>query len=212
MSDATGEADAYQIVLRDLRAKRSKIDDAISAIERVLGINPPDATRHSAPISESPSAPDSQESPSEAVSIPVEKKASVSYAGLTIYEAAKQELDRLQRELSNAEITDGIQENGLKLNSTDPYNTVASVLTRRFYDHGDIVRVGRGTWGLPEWYSEQDFRAEALSKRESRNAKSHKNASAKSSTSEPEQPSEPRPSAPQSLDEWLGFGRPPNRA
>jgi hypothetical protein len=45
------------------------------------------------------------------------------------------------------------------MNSADPINTVGSVLTRRFKDVGDIVRVDRGIWGLKEWYPNRTFRA-----------------------------------------------------
>jgi hypothetical protein len=33
------------------------------------------------------------------------------------------------------------------------------VLNRRFLQVGDIVRVGRGTWGLKEWYPNRSFKA-----------------------------------------------------
>ena len=67
--------------------------------------------------------------------------------------------------MPNNDIADAIQGGGLKLNAADPYNTVGSVLTRRFFEHGDVVRVGRGMWGLPEWYPDRDFQAEAIAKR-----------------------------------------------
>jgi hypothetical protein len=44
------------------------------------------------------------------------------------------------------------------MNSVDPINTVGSVLTRRFAQVGDIVRVGRGTWGLADWYPNRTFK------------------------------------------------------
>lgn len=40
----------------------------------------------------------------------------------------------------------------LVLNSKGPADTIGSVPTRRANDVGDIVKVGRGTWGLREWY------------------------------------------------------------
>jgi hypothetical protein len=47
---------------------------------------------------------------------------------------------------------------GLHLNSSDPVNTVGSVLTRRANEVGDIVKIGRGTWGLKEWYPNRSFK------------------------------------------------------
>jgi hypothetical protein len=44
------------------------------------------------------------------------------------------------------------------LNSADPVNTIGAVLTRRSNEVGDIVKVGRGTWGLKEWYPNRTFK------------------------------------------------------
>ena len=38
------------------------------------------------------------------------------------------------------------------------------MLTRRFNEVGDIVRVGRGTWGLQEWYPNVSFKRKGTSK------------------------------------------------
>ena len=43
------------------------------------------------------------------------------------------------------------------LNSADPLNTVGAVLTRRAKETGDLVKVGRGIWGLKEWYPGRSF-------------------------------------------------------
>nr|QIO32975.1 hypothetical protein HAP40_14760 [Bradyrhizobium sp. 1(2017)] len=45
-----------------------------------------------------------------------------------------------------------------KSNSKEPANTIGSVLTRRMAEVGDVVRVGRGTWGLREWYPNRSFK------------------------------------------------------
>ena len=39
-----------------------------------------------------------------------------------------------------------------------------SVLTRRYNETGDIVRVGRGVWGLKEWYPGRNFNKKDASK------------------------------------------------
>lgn len=44
------------------------------------------------------------------------------------------------------------------LTSADPVNVVGSVLTRRFNQVGDVVKVGRGIWGLKEWYPGRNFK------------------------------------------------------
>ncbi len=43
------------------------------------------------------------------------------------------------------------------MSSADPINTLGAVLTRRFKETGDIVRVDRGTWALKEWYPGRSF-------------------------------------------------------
>jgi len=45
------------------------------------------------------------------------------------------------------------------MNSKEPANTIGSVLTRRMNEVGDVVRVGRGTWGLREWYPNRSFKS-----------------------------------------------------
>jgi DNA-directed RNA polymerase delta subunit len=70
------------------------------------------------------------------------------------------------------------------------------VLTRRFHNVGDIVRVGRGTWGLPEWYPNRNFKSKkAASKPESgseagasEQPSENDEADATDATSENEQP------------------------
>ncbi len=47
------------------------------------------------------------------------------------------------------------------LGSADPLNTVGAVLTRRFKETGDIVRVGRGIWGLKEWHPGRNWKKDA---------------------------------------------------
>lgn len=44
------------------------------------------------------------------------------------------------------------------MTSNDPVNVIGSVITRRFKDVGDVVKVGRGIWGLREWYPGRTFK------------------------------------------------------
>jgi hypothetical protein len=130
---------AYGIVLRDLRAKRSHIDQAIAAIEALTGVTP---------VQASSSAVDTGngqlDSPGD-------------YLSMSIPDAAKKLLARRRKMMGNAEIAKGLKDGGLVLTSVDPINTIGSVLTRRFHQVGDIVRVERGMWGLKEWYPNRTF-------------------------------------------------------
>jgi hypothetical protein len=60
---------------------------------------------------------------------------------------------------------------GLHMNSKEPANTIGSVLTRRMAEVGDVVRVGRGTWGLKEWYPGRGFKTKDSAKDEVAEAK-----------------------------------------
>lgn len=130
--------DPYAVVLADLRSQRDKIDAAISAIESLRNGSSP-----------TPKTAD--------VSGAVQMGAG-AFLGMTIPDAAKKLLIHERRAMGNAEIWNKLKAGGLHLNSAEPINTIGSVLSRRFDKVGDIVRVGRGTWGLAEWYPGRSFR------------------------------------------------------
>lgn len=135
MSTEQRPADPYETVLADLKAKRAEIDQAIAVIERVRGTI--GATETSAIALKSANNGDQIEGN--------------AFFGMTITDAAKKVLGIRQRKMSNVEIANDLKAGGLALQSTDAANTVGSVLTRRFQQVGDIVKVGRGLWGLREW-------------------------------------------------------------
>jgi hypothetical protein len=143
MSAESTFSDPYEAVLADLRAKRAQIDQAIAAIE---------AIRIGAPIpGTAASASNSQELPAEGPGW---------LLGMTIPEAAKKLLTARHQTMRNAEIAEAFKTSGLAMNSADPVNTIGSVLTRRANEVGDIVKVGRGLWGLKEWYPGRSFKKE----------------------------------------------------
>ncbi len=80
-----------------------------------------------------------------------------AFLGKSIVEAAKMLLAARQRPLRNPDIATAFSAGGLVLNSKEPANTIGSVLGRRANEVGDIVKVGRGTWGLMEWYPGRSF-------------------------------------------------------
>ncbi|HZL40242.1 MAG TPA: winged helix-turn-helix domain-containing protein [Pseudolabrys sp.] len=132
--------DPYDTVLADLKAKRDQIDQAIAAIEAVRGGGV------------LPSIAGGGEGPNIAVDSPG------AFLGLSIQEATKKLLAAKRRPLKNPEIVAAFKAGGLMLGSKDPVNTVGAVLTRRSVDVGDIVKVGRGTWGLKEWFPGRSFK------------------------------------------------------
>jgi hypothetical protein len=132
--------DPYEAVLADLKAQRDKIDQAISAIESVR------ASGGSMPSGATPQ------------NMSVDRPG--AFLGMTITEAAIELLKARRQPLRNPEIAVAFKAGGLALNSADPVNTIGAVLSRRANDVGDIVKVGRGTWGLKEWYPGRSFKKE----------------------------------------------------
>jgi hypothetical protein len=136
MTTEQDSADPYDIVLADLKAKRAEIDQAIKAIERLRGVR--SAAGDTPP----------------AASVPLQNGSEIepgAFHGMSIPEAARKLLTIKKRQLSNADLVAGFKAGGLILQSENWANTVGSVLNRRFAQVGDIVRVGRGMWGLREW-------------------------------------------------------------
>ena len=142
MSTESQTVDHYEAVLADLRAKREQIDQAIQVIEALRG----NAT-----------APATQKLPSVS-QVDADVDGPGAFLGMTIVDAAKKLLASRRRTMSNTEIVNALKAGGLAMNSNDPINTVGSVLTRRFNTVGDLVRMGRGIWGLAEWYPGRNFK------------------------------------------------------
>jgi DNA-directed RNA polymerase delta subunit len=80
-----------------------------------------------------------------------------AFFGLTVADAAKKALGLKRKPLHSSDLVPLLRQGGIVMNSADPSNTVNSILSRRFNDVGDIVRVERSTWGLREWYPHTNF-------------------------------------------------------
>ena len=173
MSMESAIPDPYELVLSDLRAKKSQIEQAILALESLRGV--PRQSRAPAP-------------PIEAASVSVEGPG--AFLGMSIVDAAKTLLAAKREPMRNPDIAAAFKRGGLALNSKDPTNTVGAVLSRRALEVGDLVKIDRGTWGLKEWYPNRSF-------------KPKNGDDVKASTSAPEPPSEPTPDDPQGLDDLL---------
>jgi hypothetical protein len=142
MSDDSGN-DPYAAVLADLRARRLKLDEAITLIESLRG----DRAQGTAVETK-------QDHPSDESTV----DESGQFLGMTVVDASKKLLAMRRRTIGTQEIAAAIQRGGLVMQSAEPANTVGSILTRRFYQVGDIVRVSRGMWGLREWYPHTSFK------------------------------------------------------
>lgn len=143
--------DPYKTVIADLKAQRERIDQAISLLEALrTGVSA--ATGVATGIGAAVAAGAAQKS-----SGPVPNLGPGAFLGMSIPDATKKLLASQRRQMSTTEITKEIERGGVVLTSADKVNTVGSVLLRRFYNAGDIVRVTRGVWGLAEWYPGRKF-------------------------------------------------------
>ena len=131
--------DPYDAVIADLQAKRDQIDQTIALLTGLRGGSQPPigyATATDTGITETAGM----------------------FLGMSIVDAGKKLLAMRKRTMGNAEIASELQKGGLVFSGKDPLNVVGSVLTRRFNDVGDVVKVGRGIWGLKEWYPGRNFK------------------------------------------------------
>lgn len=126
-------ATAYDAVLADLKAKRDQIDAAIAALTALAGVT---STTSGTNVS----------MPGKATIRPDE------FFGMTIVEASKKYLGMMTRPQSGQTITDSLKAGGYLFQSEAPVQTVNSILNRAYNEGGDIVRVGKGMFGLAKWY------------------------------------------------------------
>lgn len=138
-------ADPYDSVIADLQGKRDQLDAMIAALTsfRAAGAGLP------IPISGQIAANDQ---------VPASENLAGMFLGMSIVDAAKKLLGLRKQAMTNAEILAALKAGGVVLTGADPLNVVGSVLTRRFGQVGDVVRVARGTWGLKEWYPNRNFK------------------------------------------------------
>lgn len=136
--------DPYAVVLADLRAKQLQIEQAIAAIEALQGgtsgLSVGKVVTGGRSIDSARPVPENG-----------------ALLGLSIAEAAKKILQTRRAKMTTPEIVAALESGGVVLTSADKNNTVGSLLLRRFYMTGDIVRVNRGVWGLQEWYPGRKF-------------------------------------------------------
>lgn len=128
----------YVAVLADLEAKRDKLDAAIAGIRTMLGI--PGAATSSATTGGG----------SNGGSTEIETD---TFFSLSIPDAAKKYLGMRKKPATTPEIAEALRRGGQTNAASEGFgNTLGSVLARVYNSGGGIVRVGRGTWGLAEWY------------------------------------------------------------
>lgn len=137
MPEDTTSGNAYSVVLADLKAKRAQIDNAIAAIEGMLGLE----------------STVNQQVSQGAVSPPSGEVTPGMFHGMSIAEAVRQLLAMRKKPMGTGDITQAIQVGGVVFTTETPSNTVSSVLNREAAKTtATVVSVGRGLWALPAWY------------------------------------------------------------
>jgi hypothetical protein len=128
------ERNQYDAVLSDLREQRKKIDDAISALEGLAGLLTPGSP--AAGVGKSNDAPT--------------EIASDTFFQLGVGEAIKKYLRMVGRKQTTKEISDALKRGGVEAG----YSGVTTALIRG-EERGEISKVKRGEWGLPEFYNKE---------------------------------------------------------
>ena len=166
------EADAYALVIEDLKRQREEIDRTIAMLEARVSGGPPPARPAAKP------EPDKESDHTEETGDDPHSNNEGEFLGKTVADAAKVVLNRRRKPMSPSAITAELERGGLPVASS---RTIASVLHRRSREVGDFVSPKRGLWGLKEWYPRRNFagRLEMSDK------------GGPTEPSEPEQPSEP---------------------
>jgi hypothetical protein len=121
----------YRAVLADLKTKKLALDQAIMAVEAILG----EVSTHSLAPGHVSRGKDVQQD---------------SFVGLNILQAAEKYLTITGRPAKTTEqIAGALIQGGLKV--TQP--SVSTILRKSDKDgEGNVVKVGRALWGLADWY------------------------------------------------------------
>lgn len=157
MTTESKALDPYAAVLADLREKRRQIDQTIALLESLQGGIVISGGGAAVGIGMAEGVGTAQAGALPGITTGIVETAGM-FLGMSIVDASKKLLALRKRTMKNTEIALELGKGGFKFTGTDPVNVVGSVLTRRFNQVGDVVKVGRGTWGLKEWYPGRNFK------------------------------------------------------
>lgn len=82
----------------------------------------------------------------------------VPFYGQGLPEAATACVKNAGVPMGNVAITESLTKAGYPFHQKDRENAVETALRRRSNSERDVVRVAAGTWGMKEWYSEEELR------------------------------------------------------
>lgn len=131
------QTSAYDVVLADLIARRDQLNAAIAAIEAAKAGGGVMAGALQSPTLPAGASPQIRQD---------------EFFNMTVLDAAKKYLGMMKRPQSARSVTDALVQGGYLFSSENPITTVAAILNRATTGGGGISRVGKGTFGLAEWY------------------------------------------------------------
>lgn len=143
----------YDAVLEDLRAKRDELNTAIAAIERIArgGASGPAANGETA--SGTPQNSGMEEPAAEPKHVRED-----SFFGLSATAAARKYLNMVKRPVVTQDLVDALKQGGLLTNAKNFYSNLYTSLKRS----EEFTNLGRGKWGLTEWYPNRPRPAKKL--------------------------------------------------
>jgi hypothetical protein len=101
-----------------------------------------------------------------------------AFFGKGLPEAATELLIKQAKPMGNAEIAVALAEAGFPFTQKDHATAVEGALKRRLSSDGDVARVAPGTWGLVQWFTDEQLRefAQNLGGMPGRDAQAHLDA------------------------------------
>jgi hypothetical protein len=140
---------------RESSEERADVDSATAALFRICARLGGQAS----PLAASPDGLGSVAPPEERAVVKQGRASDEAkpspYDGLSISEAATEILRSNQAPLRAKAIIRVLEDSGYEMTAAKPEIALATALTRRAGNYGDVVRIGFGTWALRDWYSKK---------------------------------------------------------
>ena len=131
----------YKTVIADLKARRARLDTLIAGLEQeVLGGGDGASTEQAGVENRPDQRPEATEIRSD------------TFFGLSIPDAIRKCFRISKRPLSLSELTNYLKGGGMLTTATNLMATVSATLQRMKQQSGEVVALGKGQWGLAEWY------------------------------------------------------------
>lgn len=129
------DSEALKRVIEEIRARRDALDAALTVLEGLTGELSTPFTTNAVPRQQRREAEIEHD----------------TFVGMNVVDAAARYLEMVGRPArSLEEITNALNRGGLNSNE----GTVQTLLSRSHRSTSPVVRrAGRGTWGLPSWYT-----------------------------------------------------------